>query len=155
MASISTGTCSVARKQESLNRIYQSPISFDTIEGKLASFIKPGGQGALYCDFTKRRGDMPPHSGLGALSMWDVNNDPFISDPSAETQIEEGAMEGKWHVVSNMSIRVVDQISGRLFIFWKIGEDETSIRLEFAASDDSSLGSWSAAMNKAAAAGLS
>lgn len=134
--SISTGTISLPRRVESIATRYQGPISLDTLDGKLANHIAPGGQGAVFVDFTKARPDMPPRSGMGSLVLYDGASQPILDCSDQFIQIEQGAPDPAWRgvTVGDFVARGFDS-SGRFFAFRKIGEDETSVLVEFALAD--------------------
>lgn len=144
--SITTGTGTIAKRAESLAQRWGSPISLNTANGQLSRFA--GSTGSLFVDFTKRRPDMPPHSGLGDFFIYDGKGVPLIAIAQAEIQIEEGARDGVWRTVGNFTAKGLDAVSGLVFIVSTdhANDDETSLGIAFASSDNAGLASRSEAM---------
>jgi hypothetical protein len=138
--SISTGRISLPRRVESLKRQYQGPISLELLDGKLSSFVAEGGQGAVFIDLENARPDMPPHSGLGSIVLYDGKSQPILDCSSLEGQVEQGAPVAGWSgpTVGNFAAKGLDSL-GRMIVFRMVDVEDTSIIVEFAVADDSSF----------------
>lgn len=143
---ITTGTGTIAKRAETLAQQWGSPVSLNTVNGAISRYA--GSTGSLFVDFTKRRPDMPPHSGLGNFFIYDGKGVPILAIAQAEIQIEEGARDGAWRTVAAFTAKGQDSVSGLVFIVATDHkyDDETSLGIAFASSDNASLASRAEAM---------